>query len=202
MSAARAGWRTFKRARLMLRLRAARGGPLKIVVGSAGVPVPGWIITDVNELDLLRPSTWAAFMAPGSVDALFAEHVWEHLRPADAVLAARTCFTFLRPGGVLRVAVPDGLHPDPAYLEAVRPGGTGPGADDHQVLYTHATLRAVFEEAGFSVTLLEHFDEDGVFQQVPWSSDGGHVLRSARHDPRNHDGTLRYTSIILDAQKK
>lgn len=34
----------------------------------------------------------------------------------------------LKPGGYVRVAVPDGFHPDPAYIEMGRPGGYGTGS--------------------------------------------------------------------------
>jgi hypothetical protein len=72
---------------------------------------------------------------PGIIKA---EHVWEHLMPEQGATAARICHRFLRPGGYVRVAVPDGLHPDPKYVEWVRPGGSGLGAWDHTVLHRAA----------------------------------------------------------------
>jgi predicted SAM-dependent methyltransferase len=48
---------------------------------------------------------------------MLAEHVWEHLTEEEGLAAARACFKYLSPGGFLRVVVPDGLHPDPAYVE-------------------------------------------------------------------------------------
>jgi len=60
------------------------------------------------------------------------------LKNPDA--ANKNAFDFLRIGGTLRIAVPDGCHPDPNYIEHVRPGGTGAGADDHQFLYTYKTI--------------------------------------------------------------
>lgn len=43
----------------------------------------------------------------GLVDAFVAEHVWEHLSLEDAHRATRNCQRHLRPGGRLRLAVPD-----------------------------------------------------------------------------------------------
>lgn len=43
----------------------------------------------------------------GLADAFLAEHVWEHLSLEDAHRATRNCYRFLRPGGRLRLAVPD-----------------------------------------------------------------------------------------------
>ena len=123
------------------------------------------------------------------------------ITPRDAARAAVTCHAFLRPGGHVRAAVPDGWHPDPRYVAAVRPGGTGAGAHDHQVLYTHESFRQLFEGAGFEVRLLEYFDEHGGFHGIEWDPADGFVSRSRRFDPKNVDGRLAYTSIILDAIK-
>jgi predicted SAM-dependent methyltransferase len=182
------------------RLRwAARRRPLRIVVGASAVGQRGWVATEARYLDLTQPGHWATFFTPRSIDAILAEHVWEHLAPAGALQAARTCATFLAPHGRLRIAVPDGNHPDPSYIEWVRPGGTGPGSDDHQVLYTIESLSALLESSGFTVKPLEWHDAAGVFHREPWSPEDGFVRRSARWDPRNAGGALRYTSLIVDA---
>lgn len=175
--------------------------PYRIVVGAGGVFEPGWVPTEIEVLNLLKPEDWERYFAPDSVDAILAEHVWEHLTPEQGVDAARTCFRFLRPGGYVRAAVPDGLHPDPAYIEWVRPGGVGPGADDHKVLFTYKTFAEVFRRAGFGVRLLEYFDESGSFNHLPWSAAEGLIHRSKEFDRRNRGGGLQYTSIILDATK-
>lgn len=181
--------------------RQARKRPLRIVLGSGEVPVPGWVLTDIDQLNVLQAGDWEAYFSADSVDAILAEHVWEHFSAEDAVTAAGLCWKYLCPGGRLRVAVPDGYHPDEDYRAAVAPGGSGPGAMDHQVLYTWITLRTVFERAGFEVALLEYFDEQGRFHAAAWDPEDGKIRRSARFDPRNRQGVLRYTSIILDAIK-
>jgi predicted SAM-dependent methyltransferase len=181
--------------------RASKRSPLRLVLGSGSLSQKGWLATDREHLDMLNHAHWSRYFGKESVDAMFAEHVWEHLTEADAVEAARNCRCYLKPGGYLRVAVPDGLHPSQAYRDAVKPMGSGAGADDHKVLYTYATLSRVFEEAGFRVELLEYFDENGSFQAGDWDPKDGLVLRSRRFDERNSDGRLNYTSIILDARK-
>jgi predicted SAM-dependent methyltransferase len=103
--------------------------------------------------------------------------------------------------GYLRIAVPDGLHPDPAYIDWVKPNGTGPSAPAHKVLYNYRSILDCLESAGLTVTLLEYFDEFGVFHRRDWDPDGGLVRRSARFDPRNAGGTLHYTSLIVDARR-
>jgi predicted SAM-dependent methyltransferase len=173
----------------------------RIVVGSSGIFEPGWVPTDADYLDLLQPADWQHYFSGNPPAAILAEHVWEHLSPADGAMAAQTCYTFLRPGGYLRLAVPDGFNPDPDYHERVRPGGTGPGADDHKVLYTHETLRELLERVGFKVTVLEYHDAAGQFHHVDWDPAGGKIHRSRRFDERNQSGRLAYTSLIVDAHK-
>lgn len=136
-----------------------------------------------------------------SVDRILGEHVWEHLTLEDGAVAAATCFTFLKKGGRLRVAVPDGFHPDENYIEFVKPGGLGAGADDHKVLYNYQTFSRIFEQAGFRVELLEYFDENGIFHAQNWDMSDGYIHRSIRYDSRNSDGKPVYTSLIIDAVK-
>lgn len=161
---------------------------------------PGWIPTEADFLNLLQPADWSRYFAGESIDAILAEHVWEHLDRRRGSTAAETCLRFLKPGGRLRLAVPDGNHPDPGYIDAVRPGGTGAGADDHKVLYTLDTLAPLLTDAGFEVEPLEYFDSEGRFHERPWDPADGLVRRSRRFDPRNRTG-LNYTSLIVDARK-
>ncbi len=170
-----------------------------IALGAGGIGErAGWAVTEFDALDVTRRSDFERLWRPASRHTFLAEHVWEHLTPEQARAATANCYAFLRPGGRLRLAVPDGLHPNSAYIEDVRPGGTGAGADDHKVLYDYRSLSALLRACGFEVELLEHWDEHGKFRRATWDSEEGHVRRSADHDPRNRDGELRYTSLIVD----
>jgi predicted SAM-dependent methyltransferase len=75
------------------------------------------------------------------------------------------------------------------------------GSDDHKVLYTYQTLGALFASCGFTVNLIEYFDEQGQFHFRDWHPREGMIHRSSRYDERNRDGELHYTSLILDAKK-
>ncbi len=181
--------------------RLLKRNPCKIVIGASGIFQEGWISTDQELLDLLRPMKWKRYFRDQRIDAILAEHIWEHLRWEEGILAAGICFQYLKPGGYLRAAVPDGLHPDAEYIEWVRPGGIGAGAQDHKMLYTYKTFSKMFELAGFRVDLLEYFDENGQFHFKDWSPADGLIQRSSRFDERNAGAKLKYTSIILDARK-
>jgi predicted SAM-dependent methyltransferase len=180
--------------------KAAIASPLRIVVGAGSVVQDGWTKTERAYLDLLDPKSWEKYFRDGTIDAILAEHVWEHLTLEEGQIAARTCRRFLKRGGYLRIAVPDGNHPDRDYIEHVRPGGSGPGAEDHKVLYEHALMSQTISQAGFSIHLLEHFDKDGRFIVNNWSAEDGMVRRSSRYDERNQGGRLNYTSLIIDAR--
>jgi predicted SAM-dependent methyltransferase len=197
---ARARFGSYRDAR-RLKSIVERANPLRIVLGASGIHDGGWIPTEIGVLDILNSRHWTRVFAENSIDAILAEHVWEHLTPEQGLVAACNCLRFLKLGGYLRVAVPDGFHPDPSYIDYVRVGGTGAGADDHKVLYTCETFRDLFERAGFEVELLEYFDSAGAFHAVEWDPGAGKIHRSKRFDERNQDGRLNYTSIILDARK-
>lgn len=178
--------------------------PLRIIIGAGSQRWPRWIPTQQADLDLLDPATWARFLGGRRPDVLLCEHVWEHLTPEEARIAAATCFRFLKPGGYLRCAVPDANFPDAEYQRNVQPGGPGPAdhpAADHKIVYDYRTFVAVFVEAGFVVDLLEWCDETGRFHFRYWDSADGPIYRSLRTDHRNADGKLGFVSLIVDAHK-
>jgi len=186
------------------KLKAAIDGKsdLKIIVGSASLSQEGWLSTDYPTLDITNQTTfYSIFKSPGRVSHFLAEHVWEHLPPEIAGVAVQNCYTFLKAGGVLRIAVPDGFHPDPDYIAQVKPGGYGAGADDHKVLYNYITLTKILKDAGFDVVLLEWFDDLGQFNSQAWDIQDGIIRRSQRFDSRNEIEPTKYTSLIIDARK-
>jgi predicted SAM-dependent methyltransferase len=173
----------------------------KVIIGAANTSYPGWLVTDKFLLDITNRDTFTRFWQPNLVWRFLAEHVWEHLTEEEAKKANANCFEFLKVGGRLRIAVPDGFHPDPKYIESVEPGGSGLGSDDHKILYNYKSLSNSLERHGFKVEFLEYWDERGQFHYQKWLSKDGHIVRSKRYDPRNQDGSLTYTSLIIDAIK-
>ncbi len=55
-----------------------------------------------------------------SVDAIYSSHMLEHIVPASAELIIRECYRVLKPGGVLRIVVPDLEASVRAYVERDR----------------------------------------------------------------------------------
>jgi|WetSurSiteA1Bulk_404760.scaffolds.fasta_scaffold00655_7 predicted SAM-dependent methyltransferase len=174
---------------------------IKVIIGSGGNNLKGWISTDIDQLDITNKEDWLKYFKRANIDVIIAEHVWEHLTEYGAKMAAQNCYNFLKTGGYIRVAVPDGHFPDKEYIKRVKPMGSGPGADDHKVLYNYKTLSGIFVNAGFNVKLLEYWDENGQFHSTSWNAEDGLIRRSSVYDTRNKNGKLEYTSIILDAEK-
>lgn len=175
---------------------ARSAGELRVVLGASGKVPDGWIGTDVENLNLLREEDWLRFFQPGTIRNLLAEHVWEHLSWDEGLRGAKLCAKFLRHGGRLRIAVPDGNFPSEEYLRKVRPP-----ADGHQMLYTVEILSDLLSQAGLSPSPLEYWDSHGEFQQRPWDETDGLIMRSAGKDPRNSGGKFGYTSLIMDGKR-
>ena len=87
---------------------------MHINFGCGGNFLPGWVNHDVD-VDIRKRLPYD----DNSVDAVFAEHVVEHVTPHEAWRFFEECFRILRPAGVVRIAVPSivriSQRSDPAY---------------------------------------------------------------------------------------
>lgn len=177
----------------------------KIVIGAGPYNNnPGWLHTQEEELSLLDRSQWVNRFEKKSVDAILAEHVWEHLTFEEGVIAAKNCYDFLKVSGYIRCAVPDGFFPNEEYQRMVQVGGPGPTdhvCATHRIVYNYKTLTAMFEEAGYTAKLLEYYDEDGEFHREEWDGNQGVIFRSKKYDPRNQGEQMVFASLIVDAIK-
>lgn len=177
---------------------------MKVIIGAGTTDYPGWIATNLEDLDVLSSDSMHAYFSNEKAQAFLAEHVWEHFTEAEGICAAKLCYEYLQPGGYIRIAVPDGNLQDATFLKLVGVGGPGPQdhpAYTHKILYTYKQLIAVFERAGFSVNLLEYCDENGDFHFSYWNPDDGMIGRSLRFDSRNSHEKIGMASIIIDAYK-
>ncbi|WP_127585400.1 class I SAM-dependent methyltransferase [Paenibacillus koleovorans] len=177
---------------------------MKVVLGAGRTKYEGWLSTQEEELNLLASEDWNRLFTEESIDALLAEHVWEHLTYEEGGVAANHCFQFLKPGGYIRCAVPDKNFRNEWYQQMVQIGGPGPAdhpAASHKIVYDAKTFVQVFAKAGFEVSLLEYCDEDGDFHYTHWNEADGRIGRSFRFDTRNSKESLGMVSIIVDAKK-
>lgn len=189
------------RLKIKIFLNLKRGNNIKIIIGSSGTRQGGWISTEKEILDLTEEKNWCNLFKKDFIYSLLAEHVWEHLTIEDGRIAAKICFRYLKSGGYLRIAVPDGYNSDKEYINQVKPGGIGHGAKDHKVLYNYKTLSKLLASNGFEVNLLEYFNENGKFISKSWDKKDGFIKRSKNFDQRNKGRKIKYTSLIIDAIK-
>ena len=177
---------------------------MKIIIGAGQIEYDGWVATQENDLNLLYISDWEKTYSTESIDAMLAEHVWEHMTYEDGILAAQNCYKYLKPGGYIRCAVPDKNFQNEWYQNMVQVGGPGPidhPAATHKIVYDYETFSEVFQKAGFEVSLLEYCDNNGDFHYTYWNESDGRIGRSFRYDTRNSLQKISMVSIIVDAKK-
>ena len=132
---------------------------IKIIIGASGTNYKNWLSTNINLLNLTDENSFKKLLKNYQVNNFLAEHVFEHLTIEEGKIATNNCWKYLKKGGVLRIAVPDGYFPDKEYIDATKPGGSGPGAYDHKVIYNYKTIRNIFDESKFKLNFIEYFDE-------------------------------------------
>lgn len=145
---------------------AARKG-LRLHLGSGGEHKDGWVNVDLlgDPVELAWNLARPLPLPSGSVEAVFHEHLLEHLSLADGAALLRECHRVLRPGGVLRIGVPDAgrlvrscADGGAGLIEETRPGRPTPLLAMQEMFYWHRhltmydveTLRFLCRACGFA----------------------------------------------------
>jgi predicted SAM-dependent methyltransferase len=160
--------------------RLADRGILRLHLGSSANRLPGWINIDLlrpgRRLDLYWDLRRGLPFPSGSAEAIFAEHLFEHLTYGDGKVLMRECARVLRPGGTLRIGVPDLDRYVASYLgeddliDRVRPGrptraialGEPFFLYGHRCMYDFETLNRACVDAGFSAVERSAFGQGRV----------------------------------------
>jgi predicted SAM-dependent methyltransferase len=159
---------------------------LRIAIGVAAEREDGWRPFAEHELDATSEADWSRTFEPGTIDNIVAEHVWEHMTWTQARTAALLCHRFLRPGGRLRLAVPDNLHASAYVVDAVSATGSKAAEHNHIVDYNHELMRKLLEGCGFAVDPLDWWDRAGVFHSgYSGSDEHGYIIRSYANWPKH-----------------
>lgn len=215
-------WSRAKRAvsgydRALMRDFMQQQGTRKLHLGGGWYTLPGWLNTDIDTvpgvmyMDATRP-----FPLPdASFDAVYSEHMIEHVSYGSGLAMLGESFRVLRSGGSVRIVTPDirsvlslaTIGEDDLrtrylawFCDTFCPPGTPPTWDQaintffyswgHRFLYTETTLRASLEEAGFVNVRRTTLNESG----TDWLRD---LPNEARHPP----GFLEFESLTLEADK-
>jgi len=141
---------------------------VKLNLGCGDVVMPGWINIDrrddVPNIDINYDLSQPLPFRDDTVDFIFNEHFLEHLSPAEGLVFLKECKRCLKPGGVLRVAMPhikpvvDRYYNNDVESDWARQMGVQTKAElvnigfkywGHQWLYDEAELERRLKEAGF-----------------------------------------------------
>ncbi len=157
--------------------------PVKLHLGCGWNSLDGWINIDLvgGKTDLVWDLRKELPFARGSVDAVFLEHVFEHMTYSETLTVLGHVRAVLKPGGVLRVGVPDaGMYArwyatDPTGLKDFRWGRATPMLALREVFQEHAhvaafdaeTLLLVLEAGGFAGAVVTEAGTSQLLDPVP-----------------------------------
>lgn len=129
-------------------------------LGCGNNSLENWFNMDLPNFDITKPLPFP----DNSVDALYLEHVIEHILPSDAYDFFLEAKRILKHQGVLRLAFPDLLRiakkTTPEYVNFLHNCGWGDGTagseirsivvnHHHKAIWTAETMMVVLESAGF-----------------------------------------------------
>jgi predicted SAM-dependent methyltransferase len=175
---------------------------INLIVGAGPFKFKGWFSTDIATLDVTNESHFKKYFKRKKINKVLAEHVLEHLTNEELELMVKHLYKYSDDDINIRIAVPDGFHKEENYINTVKPGGTGEGAEDHKNLFNYKTLSSLFENQDFVSYPKEYWDEEGEFHTTYTNDDFGKIRRSFINDDRNKDKVPHYTSLIVDFKKK
>jgi SAM-dependent methyltransferase len=126
--------------------------PLRLNLGAGGAPLEGYD----NSYDLKQGrSCYPLDLPDDSVEEIRASHVFEHFSHREAHQVLAEWVRVLKPGGLIKLAVPDFEYIARGYLERrAEPwvgyvcGGHSDANDVHLAQYDHASLAHLMREAG------------------------------------------------------
>lgn len=154
---------------------------MKLHLGCGKRNIPGFVhidAVDYPHVDHVSTIDSLSFIPDGSVELIYNCHVLEHFKRRDVERVLREWYRVLKPGGVLRISVPDFAKLSELYqrygkLEMVVGALFGRGDylyNIHYNVFDFDSLSAVLQRAGFNNVHLydwrqtEHADIDDYSQ--------------------------------------
>lgn len=191
---------------ILLKYSVFKNNELKIILGAATTYQKGWLSTNEQWFDIRYENNWKKlFKKKELISNLLAEHVFEHLTyvELDNTLSHANCY--LKKGGKLRIAVPDGYNPSEEYIKNVNINGIGADAQDHKQLLNFDILNKLLIRNNFSCNILEGYKNNELIQNK-FNDFDGFIIRTRKRKNINLDPDWFFedsgTSLIVDAIKK
>ncbi|MFI7633002.1 class I SAM-dependent methyltransferase [Nonomuraea sp. NPDC049400] len=137
---------------------------LELHLGCGPRHIPGFLHIDAiayPHVDRVGPVEDLSCFDTGSVDSIYASHVLEHFGRHDYLDVLAEWFRVLRPGGILRIGVPDFQAIAEEYvfgrltnglrdLVGLCVGGQHDRHDYHKMIFDEDTLEEALAHVGFS----------------------------------------------------
>ena len=134
---------------------------MKLHLGCGKKHIPGFIHVDLEDhphVNFRVPVNHLDFAQSNTVDLIYASHVLEHFGRHEIEQVLGEWFRVLRPGGILRVAVPDFAAVARRYQETgelpelvgLVSGGQRNEYDFHKMVFDEKLLRERLMQAGFA----------------------------------------------------
>ena len=175
---------------------------LNIIIGSSSTEYKGWFSSEKYFLDICQENDFQRILKGRKINKILAEHVLEHLTEEELLKALNNFYHYSSENVNIRIAVPDGNHPNTDYIQSVKPDENGLMAHGHKILLNYITLCNAFHAQGFDAKLLEYWDDNERFYSIYRNDENGFIQRSLLNDSRNSDEITKYTSLIADFFKK
>jgi predicted SAM-dependent methyltransferase len=134
--------------------------PRRLHLGCGKRHIPDYHHVDILEfphVDTVGPVEWLGHIESDCADLIYACHVLEHFGRYQVFDVVSEWYRVLRPGGILRVAVPDFEAAARTYVEhgdirdvlGLIMGGQTTEHDYHKVIFDQTGLGELLEDVGF-----------------------------------------------------
>lgn len=177
---------------------AAREGHLRLHLGSAWQPKEGWFNIDLigHPVDLAWNLAHGLPFPDGSAEAIFHEHLLEHLPLDAAARLMEESHRVLRPHGVMRIAVPDAgryllsySHGGQGLIDEYRPGRPTNLLAAQEVFYLHG------HRSAWDLETLELFVRAGGFDECEARAFGDSRLEPCPDSPHREQESLYVEAV-------
>lgn len=128
---------------------------MKLNIGDGGIVHPDYIGVDIQRGQDATTLDWLHSSLPGEVDEIRASHILEHFPQAQIQDVLREWVRVLKPGGVLKIAVPDFRILAEQFLagaglnfQGYVMGGQIDQHDFHKTMFDEGTLRERLQAVG------------------------------------------------------